>query len=203
MVSSLVVMAAAALMQPPACGALKALSLPNAAITAAAFVSAGAAAPGRGGRSGSEQTLPAYCRVAATLTPSRDSHIEMELWLPAEGWNGKFLAMGNGGWAGNISLDALAVGLRRGYATASNDTGHKGGSASFAVGHPEKLVDFAWRAMHEMAVHSKAIIRAFYGRGRDHEPLSKAIAVESLVEVVELPEGAKDVKLTERPPDDR
>ena len=164
MISSLIVMAAAAFLQPPACAALKTLSLPNATITSAEFVAAGAASPGRAGRGGSSEPLPAHCKVAVTLTPSPDSHIEMELWLPAEGWNGKFLAMGNGAWAGNISLDAIAVGLRRGYATASNDTGHTGGSASFAVGHPEKLVDFAYRAMHEMAVQSKTIIRAFYGR---------------------------------------
>ena len=164
MISSLIVMAAAALMQqPPACAALKTLSVPTVTITAAEFVAAGSAAPGRG-RGAASEPLPAYCRVAATLTPSPDSHIEMELWLPAEGWNGKFLALGNGAWAGNISLDAMAAPLRRGYATASNDTGHKGGSASFAVGHPEKLVDFAYRSMHEMAVQSKAIIRAFYGR---------------------------------------
>jgi len=164
MISSLIVMAAAAFLQPPACAALKTLSLPNATITSADFVAAGAASTGRAGRGGSSEPLPAHCKVAATLTPSPDSHIEMELWLPSEGWNGKFLAMGNGAWAGNISLDAIAVGLRRGYATASNDTGHTGGSASFAVGHPEKLVDFAYRAMHEMAVQSKTIIRAFYGR---------------------------------------
>ena len=164
MISSLIVMAAAAFLQPPACAALKTLSLPNATITSADFVAAGAASTGRAGRGGSSEPLPAHCKVAATLTPSADSQIEMELWLPAEGWNGKFLAMGNGAWAGNISLDAIAVGLRRGYATASNDTGHTGGSASFAVGHPEKLVDFAYRAMHEMAVQSKTIIRAFYGR---------------------------------------
>ena len=163
MISSFITMAAAALLQQPACGSLKSLTIPNVAITAADFVAEGSAAPGRG--RGAGQTLPAHCRVAATLTPSRDSHIEMELWLPVEGWNGKFLAVGNGGWAGTISFDAIAAGLRRGYATASNDTGHKGGSAAFSLGHPEKLVDFAYRAMHEMAVHSKAIIRAFYGRG--------------------------------------
>jgi feruloyl esterase len=163
MVSSLIVMAAAAFLQPPACGALKTLSLPTVTITSAEFVAAGAATPGRGGRGGGEP-LPAHCKVAATLAPSADSHIEMELWLPAENWNGKFLAVGNGCWAGSIVIDAVASGLRRGYATASNDTGHKGGSASFAVGHPEKLIDFAWRAMHEMAVQSKAIVRAFYGR---------------------------------------
>jgi feruloyl esterase len=165
MISSFIVMAAAALMQqPPACAALKTLSLPTVTITAAEFVAAGSAAPGRGGRGAASEPMPAYCRVAATLAPSADSHIEMELWLPAEGWNGKFLALGNGAWAGNISLDAMAAPLRRGYATASNDTGHKGPSASFVLGHPEKLIDFAYRSMHEMTVHSKAIIRAFFGR---------------------------------------
>jgi len=165
MVSVLVVMAAAALQQPPACDVLRTMSLPQATITAAELVPAGAPAPGRSGRGGQGEPLPAHCRVAATLTPSADSHIEMELWLPIEGWNGKFLAVGNGGWAGSISTGAMAGGLRRGYATASNDTGHTGGSAEFALGHPEKLVDFGYRAMHEMAVQSKALIQAFYRRG--------------------------------------
>jgi feruloyl esterase len=169
MVSSLVVMAAAALLQQPpvqhtACDALKTLSRPHMTITAAEFVAAGASLPGRGGRSGAAAPLPAHCKLAATLTPTSDSHIEMELWLPTENWNGKFLAVGNGGWAGTISFDAMATGLRRGYATASNDTGHKGATAAFAVGHPEKLVDFAYRAMHEMTVQSKAIIQTFYRR---------------------------------------
>jgi feruloyl esterase len=165
MVSSLIVIAAAALLQQPVCGGLKTLSLPHATVTLAEVVAAGTPAPGRGGRGGAAAPLPAHCRVAVTLTPSADSHIEMELWLPTENWNGKFLAVGNGGWAGSISFDAMESGLRRGYATASNDTGHTGASAAFAVGHPEKLIDFAYRAMHEMTVHSKAIIRAFYGRG--------------------------------------
>lgn len=112
---------------------------------------------------GPDLALPDHCRVAAVLSPSGDSHIEMELWLPDE-WNGKFLALGNGGWAGTISFSAMAAGLRSGYAVASNDTGHKGGSGAFAVGHPEKVVDFAWRAMHEMAVRSKTIIEAYYAQ---------------------------------------
>src|SRR5207253_1909036 len=97
-------------------------------------------------------------------TPTSDSHIEMELWMPAESWNGKFLALGNGGWAGNIETRALANALSRGYAAGSNDTGHKGATAAFAVGHPEKLVDFGYRSMHEMAIQSKAIIQRFYNR---------------------------------------
>ena len=165
MVGSLFVMAAAALLQQPPCDALKTISLPRVAITATESVAAGGQSPGRGGRGGPAAPLPAHCRVAATLTPSADSHIEMELWLPMDGWNGKFLAVGNGGWAGSISFDAMASGLRRGYATASNDTGHKGGSAAFALGHPEKVIDFGYRAMHEMAMQSKAIIQAFYNRG--------------------------------------
>ena len=164
MIGSFLVMAAAALFQQAPCDSLRTIALSRATITSIDFVAAGSAAPGRGGRGAPAGSLPAYCRVAASLTPSADSHIEMELWLPVENWNGKFLAVGNGGWAGTISFDAMAAGLRRGYATASNDTGHTGGSASFAPGHPEKVIDFAYRAMHEMAVQSKTIIQTFYRR---------------------------------------
>lgn len=112
-------------------------------------------------RFGPDLRLPSHCRVAAVMSPSDDSHIDMELWLPDD-WNGKFLAVGNGGWAGSISYSAMARGLQAGYAVASNDTGHQGASAAFAAGHPEKLVDFGWRAMHEMTVHSKTMVERFY-----------------------------------------
>ena len=112
------------------CQALASLALPNAKVTKAEHVAAGAfTAPGPQQRNAGFAQLPAFCRVAATLTPSPDSQIQMEIWLPAENWNGKFLAVGNGGWAGTISLDAMAAGLRRGYAAASNDTGHPAGAA--------------------------------------------------------------------------
>ncbi len=111
------------------------------------------------------KSLPAFCRVAATLAPSKDSEIKIEVWLPASGWNGKFQAIGNGGWSGAIGYAALARALVQGYATASTDTGHSGGSGSFALGYPEKLIDFAYRAVHEMTVRSKAIVSAYYGNG--------------------------------------
>jgi feruloyl esterase len=164
MIGTLTALAAAAWLQQPSCDALKALTLPQVTITAVEYVAAGSPSPGRGGRGEPQAPLPAHCRVAATLAPSTDSRIAMELWLPTDTWNGKFLAVGNGGWAGSIQTGAMAAGLRRGYATASNDTGHTGGSASFAVGHPEKLIDFAYRAMHEMTVQSKAMLQAFYRR---------------------------------------
>jgi feruloyl esterase len=107
--------------------------------------------------------VPAFCRVAATLHPTADSSIGVEVWLP-EDWNGKFEAVGGGGWAGNISFLAMAAALAEGYATSSTDTGHKGGDAKFAPGHPEKIVDYAYRAVHEMTVQAKALINARYGR---------------------------------------
>lgn len=166
MMSSLALVVLAAFAQQAPCEPLKALSISSTKITSVEFVAIGPyRTQGRGGQQQAGPQLPAHCRVAAVLTPSADSHIEMELWLPVEGWNGKFLAVGNGGWAGSISFGEMATSLPKGYATASNDTGHTGGSGSFALGHPEKVVDFGYRAMHEMAVQSKAIISAFYKRG--------------------------------------
>ena len=148
-----------------ACQALQSLALPNMTVTLAGSVPARSFVP-PGSRVASEagafELLPSFCRVAATLTPSADSDIRIEVWLPEEGWNGKFQAVGNGGWAGAIQYAGLAEALQRGYATASTDTGHTGGSGVFAFGHPEKLVDFAYRAVHEMTVQAKSIIEAFY-----------------------------------------
>jgi len=154
---------------PMSCEGLKSLPLSNVQITAAELIPAGPFKPDSKipptGPSQPALTLPAYCRVAAVLTPSPDSHIEMELWLPTENWNGKFQAVGNGGWAGTLSTPAMASALREGYATASNDTGHKGGYALFGIGHPEKVTDYAYRAVHEMTLQSKAMMTAFYGKG--------------------------------------
>src|SRR5205807_3631689 len=106
----------------------------------------------------------AFCRVAATLKPTGDSDIKIEVWMPASGWNGKFQAVGNGAFSGAIAYPAMMTALARGYATASTDTGHTGGSASFALGHPEKLLDYTFRSEHEMTVKAKALVAAFYGR---------------------------------------
>jgi feruloyl esterase len=103
------------------------------------------------------------CRVAATLKPSSDSEIKMELWMPVSKWNGKYQAVGNGAFNGNINTGAMTTAVGRGYAASSTDTGHTGASASFGLGHPEKVIDFGWRAVHETAEASKAIIAAYYG----------------------------------------
>jgi hypothetical protein len=105
------------------------------------------------------------CRVSFTLRPSADSEIKSEVWLPpANGWNGKFLMEGGGGFVGSVNTRGMTNAVKEGYASASTDTGHAGGSGSFALGHPEKIADFAFRAVHETAVKAKALIAAYYGR---------------------------------------
>ena len=156
------------------CERVASLNLPNTTITLAQVVAPGAFTPPPQKSpgvppDGAFRDLPAFCRVAATLRPSNDSDNKIEVWLPVSGWNGKFQGVGNGGWGGSITYDSphtggLAEALRRGYATASTDTGHEAGGSdgTFSFGHPEKLVDFAHRAVHEMTVQAKAIVSAYY-----------------------------------------
>lgn len=123
--------------------------------------------PRGGGPGQAPATIPAHCRVQLVLTPSADSLINMELWLPTpDHWNGKFMGVGNGGFAGSIQgrTNEMPDALRRGYATAGTDTGHQEPGGEWAIGHPEKLIDFAYRSTHEMTVTSKDLVRAFYDR---------------------------------------
>jgi feruloyl esterase len=147
-----------------ACVDLAKLTTPTAVISAD-VVAAGTFKAGVGaGATAAYARLPEFCRVAATLRPSSDSDIKVEVWLPIAQWNGKFQAVGNGGWAGNIPYPAMAAALTDGYATAGTDTGHTGGTAAFAVGHPEKVIDLGYRAVHEMTAQAKTLINSFYGR---------------------------------------
>jgi len=152
---------------PATCASLASLQVRNGTITSAAEVAQGAFKPPTtvnvaAAAARAYAATPAFCRVTATLTPTSDSDIKIEVWLPKAGWNGKLQAVGNGGWAGTISYTALAAAVTGGYAAASTDTGHSTPGASFVIGHPEKLVDYAHRSLHEMAVHAKAVVNAFY-----------------------------------------
>jgi feruloyl esterase len=108
--------------------------------------------------------------VVATATPSADSAISIEVWMPEQGWNGKFRGQGNGGFAGQIDFRGLGAALGQAYATAGTDTGHSGmgTDASWALGHPEKVTDFGYRGIHAMTQIAKELIRSFYGRGARH-----------------------------------
>ncbi|MEO8466437.1 MAG: tannase/feruloyl esterase family alpha/beta hydrolase [Gammaproteobacteria bacterium] len=123
--------------------------------------------PGAAATNSTLSLLSPFCRVQAVAKPTTDSAIGLEIWLPESGWNGKLLAVGNGAWAGSISYGALADAVAAGYAAASTDTGHVGNTVDFAIGHPEKLVDFAHRAVHEMALAAKAVVESNYSRRAD------------------------------------
>jgi len=148
------------------CESLAKLALPNATITSATSVAAGNyKPPASPGLPAPTKALPAFCRVAGIAKPTSDSEIHFEVWLPTSGWNEKFEQVGNGGFAGLIPFAAMAEPLIHGYATAATDDGHVSGpDQSWAIGHPEKVVDFGYRAVHETSVQAKAIVHAFYGK---------------------------------------
>lgn len=104
------------------------------------------------------------CKVSVTSRPTADSDIRIETWIPlGEAWNGKFVQLGNGGFAGSIASDRLKAVAATGYAVAATDNGHQdpvGTSAVWAQGHPEKIVDFGWRSLKETTDIAKALIRA-------------------------------------------
>jgi Tannase and feruloyl esterase len=146
----------------PNCEKLKDLLLSDTSILSAESVAAGpfALPPGLPAPS---VDVTAFCRVRGEIKPSSDSHIIFEVWMPAQ-WNGKFEQLGSGGLAGSINLFSLAGTMKKGYATAGTDDGHQGApiDGSWAIGHPEKVKDFGYRAVHETNVKAKKIIEAFY-----------------------------------------
>ncbi len=152
------------------CAGLAGQKLPNTTITVAQAITAGSFTPS--GSTNPIANLPPFCRVAGVIAPTSESQIAFEVWLPLEKWNGKFAGVGNGGWAGFISYGQLAEQLRRGYATASTDTGHEvaGGvnAARFAFEKPEQLIDFGYRSHHETALKAKVITEAFYAKAPQH-----------------------------------
>jgi hypothetical protein len=162
------------------CDSLKRLALENTTIVSAQIVGAGAFRLPAGSPRGpiesisSFNRLPEFCRVQATVTPSPDSRIGVEVWLPTTGWNGRYLGVGNGGFAGSLSYFRLGEAVNSGYAGASTDTGHRGRArdASWSIGHPEKQTDFDYRAVHEMTLVAKAAIQAFYGTPPAHSYFS-------------------------------
>jgi feruloyl esterase len=176
------------------------LKLANTKITLAQSVPAGAFTPppapdDRPGTQTSYKDLPAFCRVVAEVLPTADSAIKMEVWMPATGWNGKYQGQGNGGFAGAIGYAALGAAIKRGYAAAGTDTGHTGGDAAWALGHPEKVIDFGYRGIHEMSLKSKAIIDAFYGHDPQHSYFASCSdgGREALMEAQRFPEDYEGI----------
>jgi hypothetical protein len=152
------------------CESLRLLAIPQTKIISADAIAAGAFQPTdqkvSSRLAAQYKRLPAFCRVVADLTPSNDSQIRIEVWMPAQNWNQKLQGEGNGGFAGSIAFDQMAAALMQNYATVGTDTGHRGAAtdAEWALNHPEKIIDFGHRAIHEMTVKAKLFTQAFYSQ---------------------------------------
>ena len=114
--------------------------------------------------------LPAFCRVSGHIHPEPGSDIRFETWMPSAGWDGGFTGVGNGGFAGPINYADLAGAVRAGRAGVSTDTGHSGNGieSSWANGHPERIRDYGWRAVHLSTLAAKQLVAKYYGRAPVH-----------------------------------
>ena len=139
---------------PGACSGLQAAGLfKDTTVTSAQVVAADAA-----------KGTPTFCEVTGTISPEPRSHIGVVYRLP-EGWNGKIVGFGGGGWAGNTRIETALQALKRGYATAQTDGGHNGANVwdtSWAT-NPAAVADFSWRAIHLMTLVSKDVAARYYG----------------------------------------
>ena len=146
-----------------ACEALSNVKIANTSISATSVPAGTFTPPGAGGRGGRGLAdLPAFCRVQATEKPTPTSNIQFEVWLPADGWNGKLQVVGNGGLAGTIGYAAMATALRSGFATASTDTGHTSSEPGTWMADKERLIDYSSRGLHLTTVDAKTVIKTYY-----------------------------------------
>ncbi len=147
------------------CANLAALTIPTITIKSSTSVPAGPFTPPGATNA---ITVPAFCRVEATARPTSDSEIKFEVWIPpSDAWNSKLEGVGNAGYSGAIPYPAMAAGLRRSYAVVGTDTGHTGDDVKFGQGHPEKVIDWAYRSVHVMTEAAKLIVRDAQGRFAD------------------------------------
>ena len=158
------------------CEALKNLKLDHAEVVSAKWVDTGTIQM-QLGNPPQAMSIPVkrHCEISAVSRPTSDSVINFTLWLPAqEDWNGKYLQLGNGGWAGSIQPAELIAPVAQGYAVAATDDGHQNQdplgalTPTWALGHPEKLIDFGYRAVHETAYQSKAAMQGYFNKPPSH-----------------------------------
>jgi feruloyl esterase len=163
---------AAPAMAATSCESLAQLHAPGVTITVAKTASAAAEISPALAQAGPKGPL---CRVGGYITPTPDSHIGFEVWLPAtETWNRKLEAVGNGGLSGALNYRAMVGGFSRGYAAMTTDLGHTNTppnaveDPTWALGHPEKVIDYSYRAEHLSTLAAKQIIEAYYGIAPAH-----------------------------------
>jgi len=124
---------------------------------------------------------PGFADTPASA-PSSSSGIGIEVWLPTTAaWNGRIHNLGGGGWAGGNQASTLLIGSTQAaaaagttsYAVGTTDTGHAVGNGSFAMRQDGGInavlwTDFAERSLHELAVKTKALVQAYYGKAQQY-----------------------------------
>ena len=190
-----------------ACEDLAKFHAPNVTITQAASADS---LTGISSGLGQATLATPMCRVSGFLTPTRDSHIGFEVWLPPENaWNHKYEAVGNGGLSGALNYRAMLPGFNRGYATMTTDLGHTNTppnaveDATWALGHPEKVVDYAYRAEHLSTLVAKQLIRAYYGKASAHAYFSGCSAggIAGMTELLRYPKDYDGYIIGDATPD--
>ncbi len=152
---------------PVGCEAVASVvSIDGARLTASALVAKGTFTP----PGAAALEVPAFCRVQGVASPSPDSAIAFEVWVPASGWNGRLEVVGNGGYAGAIGYEDMGAALARGYATAGGDSGHQGpdGDLAFVIGHPERMADWGHRSVHAVLAAATRVVRVATGQDAAH-----------------------------------
>ena len=189
-----------------ACAALAALHAPNVTITTAVAVESLSSISARLAH---ERLATPLCRVKGFIAPTSDSHIGFEVWLPPQpAWNHKLEAVGNGGYLGALMYGAMVPGFDAGYATMTTDLGHvnpphEGEYAAWALGHPQKIIDFAYRAEHLSTQIAKRIIDAYYGAAPAHSYYAGCSAggIEGITELLRYPQDYDGYIIGDATPD--
>lgn len=148
------------------CAALRSVTMPGMRVASAERIDSGSLSVKHDGQAFELPGLQKFCRVIGSLHPTPTSNIGFEVWLP-DRWNQRYLQVGSGGFAGSINYFGLMQGLRQGFAVASTDDGTFGNDAKWALGQPEKVADFAHRAVHLTRLAAKPFVERFYSRPAD------------------------------------
>ena len=146
---------------------------PEASTISSAVLTAPGVVPGTPGTPNPNNNVSAsvtFCRVQGIASPSQDSQIKFEVWLPtATAWTGRFKQNGTGGYAGATPYPRLAQDIGDGFVTAGSNMGHDGGeSATWTLGHPEKVKDWGLRAHYYVATAAKTLAQGFYDKPVAH-----------------------------------
>jgi hypothetical protein len=116
---------------------------------------------------GHSYVVPEFCRIRGVASPSSDSQISFEVWLPAAHWNGRYYQHGEGGGGGIVDYGALASFVRQGAVGAATDDGQKRPNdynSSWALHHPEKIIDKYYRGLKTTTDHAKTLLESYFGK---------------------------------------